>query len=847
MAVVAGCAPEKPFGRFYGNLNARFNGYFLARQKMAELEAKIDATHINDYNSILNILPPLDTTALKSLQPDLEEIIKRASFPIARHPKSKWVDDCYVLIGKARYYQGQAVEAIKTFRYVQATSNDRHARHEALVWLMRTYLQQKDYQAAMSVSELFRKERMNEDNGRELLLTRAALAHTQNDFPGMIQNLEQALPFTKKKDQEAHIRFILGQVYQATGQEAKSYEQFALVLKKNPPYELGFYANLGLAQVTELNDATDKEEVEKFLYNLAKDGKNLEYLDKIYYDLAKLQVRQNLYPDALSFLQKSTAASTTNRHQKAYSYLLAAQIYYEHLQQYKLAQSYYDSTLQLLPPTALDYEQLDDRRTVLTAFVEQLDIIRTEDSLQVLATLSPAERTQRVNAQLAQEQEAEAALALAQAQTLTRNNAVSPLGGPPAGPGRSWYFDNPVAMASARNDFLRTWGDRPLQDNWRRRAALSGTGAVLAGPVVRTEIDSVAILAAQNQKREAYLAAIPSSPSQIKASLNRLEEALFTLGNIYQQRLHEPKEAVATFQRLLQRFPETSHAPEVYYSLYVLAQSQQQANEAATYAAILKDKFPNSKYSRLLDQPDFLRTYSAETAAAHALYGAAYVLYEDEKYPSADSVLSLLSEKYPGNDLPDQVSFLRALLVGRTQPPDLFKQALQTFLQTYPESDLRPKAEQYLAVHQRFESGELAMAPVDSAALEEPIMSLPTYILDLDSAHAFVVVHPASDSLALKNLGDAFAQYNTRFFAKRGLLTTVVALNDSTALVAVSNFTDAKAAQQYSKLQTTRSAPMAALKGPKFVIFAISEYNLKLLLHLKDLPQYLAFFEKNYK
>src|SRR5690606_17181280 len=151
----------------------------------------------------------------------------------------------------ARYYQGQAVEAIKTFRYVQTTSNDRHARHEALVWLMRTYLQQKDYQSAMSVSELFRKERMNEAHGRELLLTRAALAHTQNNFPGMIQNLEQALPYFEKRDKEARIRFILGQLYQATGQDAKAYEQFAQVLKKNPPYELGFYSNLGLAQVTE--------------------------------------------------------------------------------------------------------------------------------------------------------------------------------------------------------------------------------------------------------------------------------------------------------------------------------------------------------------------------------------------------------------------------------------------------------------------------------------------------------------------------------------------------------------------------------------------------------------------
>ncbi|MFC6996311.1 type IX secretion system periplasmic lipoprotein PorW/SprE [Rufibacter roseus] len=853
LATVVGCAPEKPFGRFYHNLNARFNGYFLAREKMQEIEAKIDAANINDYNSILQILPPLDTTVLKTLRPELEEVIKRASFPIARHPKSRWVDDCYVLIGKARYYMGEEEEAIRAFRYVQTTSKDRHAKHEALVWLMRTYIRQKDYDNAIMVSEQFRKERMNEQNGLELLLTRAQLASIENDYQSMIQNLERAIPFADKRDRESRLRFILGQLYQATGQDAKAYAQFDEVLGKNPPYELGFYAKLNLAQVTELKDATTKEEVEKFLFKLANDGKNLEYLDKIYYDLAKLQLKQEEYQDALGYLKQSTAASTTNRNQKAYSYLLSGQIHYEHLQQYKLAQAYYDSTLQLLPPTALGYEELADRRTVLTAFVQQLEIIRTEDSLQTLAQLPAAERAQRVAQQIEREQEAERQaeqnLALAAANSTLRNSITAPNTPPPAGPGganSTWYFDNPVAMASARNDFIRVWGDRPLVDNWRRRSALGSTDAVVAGPAVGNTTDSAALAEVVSQKTETYLAAIPSTPQQLTASHERLEEALFTLGNIYQQRLREPEQATATFLKLLQRYPSTEHASEAYYSLYVIAQSQQQTEQANKYAQLLKEKFPNSKYSRLIDQPDFLRTYSAETAAAHRLYDTAYVLYEQENYAEASSVLSQLSEKHPGNEFPDQISFLRALIVGRTQPPATFKAAMETFIQQFPDSDLKPKAQQYLEMHQRFESGELTKEP-EMTLKDIAVVEAPKYEAAPEALHAFAVVHPAQDSLALKALMANFVQYNTRFFAKRNLKVEPVALNDSTVLLTVQNFADAKAAQQYSKLQSTRTAPMATVKGSNFATFVISEQNLNLLRQLKDLAQYLAFFEQNYQ
>ncbi len=54
------------------------------------------------------------------------------------------------------------------------------------------------------------------------------------------------------------------------------------------------------------------------------------------------------------------------------------------------------------------------------------------------------------------------------------NNPFAPIDATVSGRGRnqskqgsSFYFYNPTTVAYGKNEFLRIWGDRKLQDNWR--------------------------------------------------------------------------------------------------------------------------------------------------------------------------------------------------------------------------------------------------------------------------------------------------------------------------------------------------------------------------------------------
>ncbi|PIQ22029.1 MAG: hypothetical protein COW65_05440, partial [Cytophagales bacterium CG18_big_fil_WC_8_21_14_2_50_42_9] len=138
---LAGCSAERhnPVSRVYQNTTARYNAFFLGNERLQELEAGVAAKAIPDYNRVLPIFPYIDSVTASGYKKELEEIIKKASYPIQKHPTSDWTDNSYLLIGKARFYGLEYDDAIKTFKYVNSTSTNEVTRHEALLWLMRSF------------------------------------------------------------------------------------------------------------------------------------------------------------------------------------------------------------------------------------------------------------------------------------------------------------------------------------------------------------------------------------------------------------------------------------------------------------------------------------------------------------------------------------------------------------------------------------------------------------------------------------------------------------------------------------------------------------------------------------
>lgn len=721
------CSAERhnPLARVYHNTTARYNAFFLGNERLKALEADVAAKTIPDYNRLLPIFTVIDSTAAAGMRKELDEIIKKASYPIQKHPSSDWTDDSYLLIGKARFYGREYDDAIKTFKFINSTSKSEETRHEALVWLMRSFVTIEDLESAKAVSDVMKKQFLNKENAMLLFLTRAQYHLLRQEVPLTIENLKLALPLIEKKDEQARIRFILAQLYQQTGQDKLAYREFSRILRKNPPYELGFHSKLYLGQVTELSNAADLEKIDKYFRKLQKDAKNKDYLDKIYYERARFELKQNKPDLALQNLNQSVRLSVKNPTQKGYSYLLAGQIYYDKLQKYRLAQAYYDSAVQVLPPTAAEYAAAAERRNVLNEFAHNLTIIEREDSLLALASLPKPDLDKRLDEILAraEEQKAAAAQKAAEAAQQPASSPFSSQGGNTSGnnagnnnqpaPGL-WYFDNPVTVASARAEFARRWGNRRLQDNWRTSTQqLADPQQDLTLNNTNTPTGNAAEATGQQQAlRTALLKDIPATAEQKNAARQRMETAYFALANIYRLQLKEPARAAETYEKLLALFPQSEYAAEVYYTLYLLYGEAKDPKQNQ-YASKLKQQFPDSRFAKLIDQPDYLVKVSAGNMRARSLYESAFTLFEQQDYEASRQALSSIRQQYPDSDLNDKVAFLEARIVGQTGQPAEFKEALQQFLKQHPGSPLAEKARQYLAAIALYESGKLSEAEFD--------------------------------------------------------------------------------------------------------------------------------------
>ncbi|RYU78911.1 type IX secretion system periplasmic lipoprotein PorW/SprE [Hymenobacter persicinus] len=751
-AAVGACSSERKsiIGHGYENIVARDNGFFLAREKLRATEATLYAARVNDYNRVLPLFPTLDDATVARVTADLDDIIKKASLPIQHRPGSDWTDNSYLLIGQARFYKKEFEDAAKTFKYVNTTSKDANARHEALIWLMRTFLATKELESAAAVSDLLDKEQGTGQNARELFLTRAEYFLQTGDQAKAIDNLNRALPYITPKNELSRTRYILAQLYQANNQDKEAYAQLNKILKRNPPYELDFFSKLMLGQVSDLNNQ-DKARLDKYFAKLLKDTKNKEYRDKIYYEMSRLEYRQQRYDNALALLRKSARATTTNKAQKSYTYLLAGRIYYENLQKYRLAAAYYDSTVQNMPREAPEYAATAERSTILKDFARQITTVENQDSLQALARLDTAalrsRLTEYATAELAaRKKEAERQEALL-AQQARRDDAASsnatsafgtanfdPLAAANSG-AAVWYFDNPTSLAAARADFIRKWGDRQLQDNWRTTSQASSSPVANQGgnvPVAIAGAGSTSVnppggatapLSEEAQVQglvAGYRQNLPLTADKMKVSQKQVEDALFALGAIYNQQLRETARAAETYEKLVARFPASTHLPETYYSLYLIYKEQNDP-KAEPYAQRLRQEFPNSSYARLVADPEYLRRTSVANAQVGVLLDSAFTFYKKQEFKKASAVLVRAKKQYPTTDLNDRAAFLNTLIIIRTQPPVAARAAVDKFRKDYPESPLQSRADALLGSYKRYEEGQISGA---LASTDKPVVSV---------------------------------------------------------------------------------------------------------------------------
>jgi tetratricopeptide (TPR) repeat protein len=857
--LVAACAPERntATSNAFHNTTAHYNGYYYAREEIAKIDAALWDGQQDDHNRVLNLYPRLDSTTMLGFDKQIQEAIKMASIAIQRHPGSKWEDDCYLLVGQARYLAMDWPNAIDTYKFVNKKSKDPDARHHAIIGLIRTFSEKGEFSNGQAAIDYLEKEELNKVNAKNFALAKANFYQLQGNLDYMVRSLAKTEGTLKKRDRPGRIYFILGQVYQKLNFESEAYGYYKRCIATNPSYEIDFYARLYMAQVTEISRSRNVAAARKSFKKLLKDGKNKDFKDKIYYEMGMFELKQKNLPEAIGYYNMSIRAGK-NKQIKGESYLRLGEIYYDTLKQYKVSQAYYDSAIQSLPQDYENYAEIKNRADVLNDFVKYMTTIEWQDSLLVLSTLDSAtiwksvDSSYQVRKKLEEQNQKKKKKKskLVQISSNTDNNSpfASDSEDQPdeetAEPVNAtqetgdWYFYNPSAMSTGMSEFRRIWGDIQLEDNWRR-SLRSSTGSVargsrnVPGPApTDEEAAGPAAPEADPVQTEftALSAAIPRTEAQKKASLAEIEVAYYHLGDLYYSKLEEKDNAVIWYKKLLDRFPASEFTPEVLYRLYLIYKDTDPAS-AEQYASELKSKFPDSAFAKILVNPNYLEESNQVVRKQEALYKQAYESYVDGRFFPAVTAIEE-AESLGVTSFTPQLELLRILIVGKTEDISQYQYQLAEFSKKYAGLQIGDYAKSLLETSHQFLKDQEKRKGIQ-------------YIRSLEEPHYFVLVYKKTE-----NLGNVptlvLEKFNSQYFKELRLKTSNLALNDDYLITLVAELPRISSAIEYTQTFSEKLPSITELRNHKFHNFVITKDNFDIFYRTKGLDEYIYFFEKNY-
>lgn len=380
-------------GKAYQNLTAYYNTYFNAREIYNLALKKIDLANPDQYDRLLAFYKLGDEASAAGLATEMDQVIKKCSAVILRHEKSDWVARSYLLMGKAFYIKGDYTQALENFQFVYNTYTSDTVKVTALLWAARAYMQQnrpaeseQALEIAFSAGPVAIKK-----NCDELYTTAARFYLNAKDTARCVKMIEQGFLLSRNNALKARYCFILAQLNFYEGKQEASDQWFIKVLRYSPGFNLEFGARLGLAQSGGGTNA-----VKASLQRLLKDEKSLEFVDQIYYALARVSQHDHHLKEALGFYQKSLASNTTNTNQRGLDYLRMGEIYLSGFKNYPKASAYQDSALFVLDKDYPEYDMQKIKQQKLSALIANFRIIEQGDTLLLLAALDSNARKQKV-------------------------------------------------------------------------------------------------------------------------------------------------------------------------------------------------------------------------------------------------------------------------------------------------------------------------------------------------------------------------------------------------------------------------------------------------------------------
>ena len=823
------------------NVNSFFNGYYNARVLYKDAVRQKDQEFDLIPGQLLQIFPKPETDK-KTKGGDFDVSIEKCETVINKHPNSRWVDDCYLLIAKNWFQKGEFYVTVEFLEFIEKTYPNSKLMPEIYLWLAKSHIFADDYDMGLKIldEKLKHSSVLKKKLRGEKAMMFAYFAIAKEEYKEAIKIIETDIKNVKNKDTRARAYFLLGQLYARENNYETAFNNFQRVIKLNRSYELTFNAKLYQARLFDPNTKNDEiyAKIQKSLKKLLRDEKNYEFRDQIYYEYALLELKRNDMNKALEYLQLSLNTSVKNKRQKALSYYQTGKIYFYHQQKYLKAAAYYDSAAVVITKDAPEYDEIKIMASSLKEYTTHYYLVEKNDSLLYLASLPPSQLDAKIEKEMEEDQKRQEEL-MKQQEALFNNDLFNAENNETKGKS-TFYFDNPTQVNQGKQDFQQQWGIRKNEDNWRR----SNKQVVFNNLKEDEEIPDS--LKEKYGNKAKYYAKIPFLESQQEALKEQIMHSLFKLGQIYGKQLNMPEEAIQSYKRLIKEYPETNYMPASYYALYRLHYDEiKDYAEAKVYKDLLINKFPTSKYAKLILNPNQSKFDEKNDSEYESAFAALKTVYDTKSYAECLTMSNFMAQKFKDNEDIARVYYLKGMAFAGLNKKDSLLSVFQFVQKTYPDHEVIP----YILATLKKQNGTSSNNGSGNTKLNNlgdiSLNNNSKYkIVKNKNEQVWVLLLIDKNKVKSSDLKIKLTKFLSDYYAKSSIQKRVLVYQNQHLgiLSPFNNFADALKA-----VKTLQNAGNLSglFKNPNRDIFFITPTNFKTAFTGKDMKAYVDFYVKN--
>lgn len=693
------------------------------------------------------------------------------------------IDEAYMLLGKARYYDGRFIPALDAFNFIldrYPTSNNINV---AKVWKAKTNIRLKNEEFAIeNLKKMFEEAELDEEEIADGAAMMSQAFINLDSLQPALEYIKMASENVKDKELKGRYTFIKGQIYNRLGEKDSANiafdEVIAMNRKTSRSYLISAYLEKGKNFDYEKGDRTAFLEL---LQDLEKNRENRPFLDRIYNQFGDYYLNSDSTETAIKYYNKSIKAFKQDRILQSVNYQTLAEINFDNAE-YKNAGAYYDSTLTFLEENSRQWRRVSKKRENLDDVIKYEDIAATNDSILKLTKMSEAEQLAFFTDYTSKlkEQAVKDSLEAIKIEQKIANKEFYEKGKTVSGPnkgGSTFYFYNTSTVAYGKGEFRKVWGDRKLEDNWR----LSNKQTSL----INDDEETVAVTPiSENElyKPETYISRIPTDEKAIDSLAKDRNFAYYQLGLIYKEKFKEYNLAANRLEKLLTYNPEERLVVPAKYNLVKIYEILENPSESDKYKNDILTNHAETRYAEILRNPN--SQLPTDESSPEFKYKELYKEFEAGKYAEVIQKCDEYMMVYNGNDIIPKFELLKATAIGRQQGFEAYKKALNFVSLNYPSTDEGKQAQQiysnvlpiiavkdfvpdedsenwklvYKFTNEEGEAAQKLKEQLDKALADYYYTDMVTSIDYYDPQTKFVIVHGLKTKLGARGFGEVLKE-----------------------------------------------------------------------------------------